>query len=510
MNNRQCDIFISYRREGGDMTAMYLYQELKERGYDVFYDLEVLRSGNFNEALLENIRVCKDFVIVLSPHSLDRCTDENDWVRKELAEAIRCGKNIVPIMLNGFAFPDQLPEDIDVIRYQNGLSSSTEYFKESVTRLCSKYLLSKPKSKKKTVSLTLVIAVLVIVAAIVSAVLLLRPSSPAAPVPAAEPTAQAMSTPVPADTAVPEAESTGNATAVPDLEKTTVPAGAPAAEATAIPAAGEATEPAGTPAAEATAIPAVGETTVPTGAPAAEGTASPAAGETAVSAGAPAAEETTIPEVGEPSVSVAGTNSETTVTDETGEPEVLMTLAIPVMPRRLVDNGILNNDWLFSMPDKDDWRIELLEGEDLEARITDGEFWIDKVPEEVGTTRYLVTGKEKTYMVVLEKSVPNPLPEEAVLLNGNGEDIKDQTVSIGLGEKYDLVCHFTPDGWTFLGQEQKIDIWLSEGEGEMETNCEGTEGTLRMFTPGSYRIGVRLDSGNACAYRFFSLEVKEP
>ena len=52
----KCDIFISYRRDGGDMTAMYIYQALKERGYDVFYDLEVLRAGKFNDALLENIR----------------------------------------------------------------------------------------------------------------------------------------------------------------------------------------------------------------------------------------------------------------------------------------------------------------------------------------------------------------------------------------------------------------------------------------------------------------------
>ena len=73
----KCDVFISYRRDGGDMTAMYIYQALKERGYDVFYDLEVLRAGKFNDALLENIRSCKDFVLILSPHALDRCDNEN-------------------------------------------------------------------------------------------------------------------------------------------------------------------------------------------------------------------------------------------------------------------------------------------------------------------------------------------------------------------------------------------------------------------------------------------------
>ena len=144
-----CDIFISYRREGGDMTAMYIYQELKNRGYNVFYDLEVLRAGKFNDALLANIRTCKDFILILSPRALDRCTDENDWVRRELTEALKTNKNIVPVMLNGFTFPEKLPDEIDEIRYRNGLTSTTEYFKESINRLCDKYLVSKPKKEIK-------------------------------------------------------------------------------------------------------------------------------------------------------------------------------------------------------------------------------------------------------------------------------------------------------------------------------------------------------------------------
>ncbi|MBQ8093613.1 MAG: toll/interleukin-1 receptor domain-containing protein, partial [Clostridia bacterium] len=148
-NMQKCDVFISYRRDGGDMAAMYFYQALRERGYSVFYDLEILRSGKFNDALLTSIQSCRDFVLILSPHALDRCQEEDDWVRLEIAEALRLKKNIVPIMMKGFAFPDVLPPEIDDIRYQNGLSSTTEYFVESVNRLCSRYLLSEPKKAKK-------------------------------------------------------------------------------------------------------------------------------------------------------------------------------------------------------------------------------------------------------------------------------------------------------------------------------------------------------------------------
>lgn len=144
-----CDVFISYRRDGGDMTAMHIYQSLRDRGYNVFYDLEVLRAGKFNEALLEAIDSCQDFVLILSPHALDRCQEEGDWVRREIAEALRKKKNIVPVMLNGFRFPETLPEDIDDVRFQNGLSATTEYFSESMDRLASRYLISKPSSEGK-------------------------------------------------------------------------------------------------------------------------------------------------------------------------------------------------------------------------------------------------------------------------------------------------------------------------------------------------------------------------
>ncbi len=175
------DIFISYRRDGGDMTAMYIYQALKDRGYNVFYDVEVLRSGKFNEELLRHIQEAQDFILVLSPHALDRCSDPNDWVRQEIAEAIKDNKNIVPVMMNGFQFPDDLPEEIASVRYRTGLTSSTEYFQESINRLCEKFLKSKPKKK------WVIPAAVCLAFVILGALFLLRPARPASPVPEAAP-----------------------------------------------------------------------------------------------------------------------------------------------------------------------------------------------------------------------------------------------------------------------------------------------------------------------------------
>ncbi len=39
MAKRKNKIFISYRRDGGDVLAQLLYERLTKDGYDVFYDI---------------------------------------------------------------------------------------------------------------------------------------------------------------------------------------------------------------------------------------------------------------------------------------------------------------------------------------------------------------------------------------------------------------------------------------------------------------------------------------
>lgn len=114
-------IFLSYRREGGEIMATTLYRELMHRGFTVFYDIESLKSGPFDERLLRQIEESDDFLLILPEGSLDRCKNEGDWVRREIAHAIKLNKNIVPIMLRGFTFPTDLPEDIAEISRYNGI-----------------------------------------------------------------------------------------------------------------------------------------------------------------------------------------------------------------------------------------------------------------------------------------------------------------------------------------------------------------------------------------------------
>jgi len=131
------DIFISYRREGGYTMARLLYECLHNAGLSIFLDLEELSSGPFNEKLYEAIEKSENFVLVLPPNSLDRCSAENDWLRLEIEHAIKLKKNIIPIMMEGFSFPDNLPPSLQVLPFFNGVQSSREYFDATIQKTIS-------------------------------------------------------------------------------------------------------------------------------------------------------------------------------------------------------------------------------------------------------------------------------------------------------------------------------------------------------------------------------------
>lgn len=87
---KKYDIFISYRRNSYD-SANLIATRLRAAGYTVFFDLESMRSGKFKEQLYNVIDNCTDFILVLPPNALDRCVNEDDWVRLEKFRAMDKG-----------------------------------------------------------------------------------------------------------------------------------------------------------------------------------------------------------------------------------------------------------------------------------------------------------------------------------------------------------------------------------------------------------------------------------
>ena len=113
------EIFISYRRDGGVDYARMIYLELKGRGYNTFFDFNSLRSGKFNENIFKAIDECRYFILVLSNGALDRCVNEDDWVRHEIEYALSKGKEIIPVCPSGNqrGFPESMPESFEPLRH---------------------------------------------------------------------------------------------------------------------------------------------------------------------------------------------------------------------------------------------------------------------------------------------------------------------------------------------------------------------------------------------------------
>lgn len=165
------NIFISYRRDGGEYTARMLHDKLTQLGYRVFYDIESMRSGDFNNHLYQVIEECDDFVVILSPGALDSVDNKEPWIIREVAYALKCEKNIIPVMLRNFEFPEQLPEGIEALQYKNGLPAESQFFAAFIKKL-EKFLQSRPSILLRFKKLLpVVIAAMLIFVAVLGAVI---------------------------------------------------------------------------------------------------------------------------------------------------------------------------------------------------------------------------------------------------------------------------------------------------------------------------------------------------
>lgn len=129
------DIFVSYRREGGLDFAGRLVDHLKNKGFNPFMDLEAMKSGRFDSQLYKKVDECEHFILVLSPGSLKRCKNEDDWVRKEVEYALKARKHIITIQMPGFSFPKNLPDKMELIRYVQAVLPSPDIFEHTVDRV---------------------------------------------------------------------------------------------------------------------------------------------------------------------------------------------------------------------------------------------------------------------------------------------------------------------------------------------------------------------------------------
>lgn len=155
------DVFISYRRQGsGYGVAGEIESRLKERGYSVFLDVDKISVGEFPSQIEEAIKNSSDFLLILSPSALDRCSNPDDWVYKEITAAKKYGINIICLSLQGFVMPEPklLPESINDIPMMQTFLWSHEYRSASFQKIeeSLRAKSEKKKARKRLITISLV------------------------------------------------------------------------------------------------------------------------------------------------------------------------------------------------------------------------------------------------------------------------------------------------------------------------------------------------------------------
>lgn len=131
------DAFISYRRSGGTEIAWSIKTLLERKGKKVFLDYESLKSGTFNTQLLEGIKKSKCLILILAPGTLDRCRDENDWVAREIREAMARKIKILPLIKDGFDDKEMrnLPDDLQRLANLQRVTLNYEFFHAAIEKI---------------------------------------------------------------------------------------------------------------------------------------------------------------------------------------------------------------------------------------------------------------------------------------------------------------------------------------------------------------------------------------
>jgi formylglycine-generating enzyme required for sulfatase activity len=141
-------IFISYRRDDSAAAAGRLNDRLEQEfGRDsLFMDVDAIPLGvDFVEVLGAEVAKCDVPLAIMGPHWLDarddegnrRLESEQDFVRIEIAAALKRGISVIPILLEGTRVPkgERLPDDIKGLARRNGLDVRHASFRSDIDKL---------------------------------------------------------------------------------------------------------------------------------------------------------------------------------------------------------------------------------------------------------------------------------------------------------------------------------------------------------------------------------------
>lgn len=125
-------VFISYRRDDSEGEAGRLFDDLSQRfgPNSVFMDVAGISPGvDFRKAIDDNVAQCAVLLVMIGPAwatlqgetGTARLREPNDFVRLEVATALKGKTAVIPVLVHGAKMPkaEQLPEELKDLVFRN-------------------------------------------------------------------------------------------------------------------------------------------------------------------------------------------------------------------------------------------------------------------------------------------------------------------------------------------------------------------------------------------------------
>lgn len=140
-------VFISYRRQDSQSAAGRLADSLERRfgKAQIFRDVETIQPGmDFVEAIEGALSSCSVMLAVIGRRwtgdgGENRLHLPNDWIRLEIAAALKRGIRVIPVLVEGATPPADanLPEDVKALARRQAHTLSDERWDYDVQRLAA-------------------------------------------------------------------------------------------------------------------------------------------------------------------------------------------------------------------------------------------------------------------------------------------------------------------------------------------------------------------------------------
>jgi len=142
-------IFISYRRQDSGANAIGIGQYLENEfgRKNVYIDVDMHAGTKYPDVIKKHLAECKVLLVLIGPdwlgskdeHGHLRLQKSDDWVRLEIAHALKRDIIVIPILINGAQLPDSemLPVDIQGLLDHQAASVSVAGFRHEMSGLVS-------------------------------------------------------------------------------------------------------------------------------------------------------------------------------------------------------------------------------------------------------------------------------------------------------------------------------------------------------------------------------------